>query len=322
MRFRKSLIACVSVLIAVALGSCAPDNAAVDDDKISIVCTSFPGYDFVRQLTHGIDGVEFSMLLKPGSESHSYEPTPQDIISVKNCDMFVYVGGESDEWAKNILGSVDTDHMKIIALIDCVDLVEEEIVEGMDAKEEHSSDEHLYEPEYDEHVWTSPVNSIEIVRRISEALCSILSENDKSICENNTETFISQLSELDSEFKAVADGGARKVIVFGDRFPFRYFADEYGLEYYAAFPGCSSETEASAKTVSFLIDMIKSENIPVVFYPELSNKKIAETICESTNAKAMQMNSCHNVTSDEFESGVTYISLMKQNVEALKYALN
>ncbi len=322
---RISRIACVLIgilLAVVPLSSCGGSAGEGEGEKLSIVATVFPGYDFARTIVDGIEGVQLKMLLKPGSETHSYEPTPQDIIAIKNCDIFIYVGGESDEWIKNILESVDASGIALLPMMDCVDLVEEEIVEGMEEIGE-DDEEHGFEPEYDEHVWASPVNTIKISEKISEAVKARLTdENDKSICAQNAEAFRNELTELDESFRDVVAKGARQTIVFGDRFPFRYFADEYGLKYYAAFPGCSSETEASARTISFLIDKVNEEEIPVVFYPEMSNMKVARTICESTSAVPMQLNSCHNVTAEEFESGVTYLSLMGENVGVLETALN
>ncbi len=310
------ILLCLGLMLS--LNSCA--GSVSSDNKLSVVCTIFPGYDFAREILDGIDDIELTMLLKPGSETHSYEPTPQNIIAIQNCDVFIYTGGESDEWIKNILASIDTTDIKLISMMDCVDALEEETVEGMEEAESEKSSP--YEPEYDEHVWTSPLNAIKIVQKISESLYEILDDEPRMRCAQNTESYIKQLAELDQRFRDITENGARRTIVFGDRFPFRYFADEYGLEYYAAFPGCSSETEASARTVSFLIDKVNNDNIPVVFYIEMSNQKIVDTICSSTGAKAMRMSSCHNVTADEFKSGVTYLRLMEENAEALKAALN
>lgn len=302
------------------LASCGGEKAADPEDKTSIVCTVFPAYDFARSVIGNSGEFDLKLLLKPGSEVHSFEPTPQDIINIKNCDIFIYNGGESDEWAKNILESIDTKDMKIIAMMDCVETVEEETVEGMQ-KEDDEKDE---EPQYDEHVWTSPVNASKIARVISESIIETAEENrnDTGLYKQNTEEYLAKLSELDQSFRDIINNSKRKTIVFGDRFPFRYFAEEYGLDYYAAFPGCSAETEADAKTVAFLIDKVNSEQIPVVFYPELSNQKVALTICESTNAEPRQLNSCHNLTVDEFKSGADYLSLMKENLAAIEAALN
>ncbi len=300
------------------LASCGGEKAAEPGGKTSIVCTVFPAYDFARSIIGQSDEFDIKLLLKPGSEVHSFEPTPQDIINIKNCDIFIYTGGESDEWAKNILESIDTKDMKIIAMMNCVETVEEETVEGMQKEEEDK------EPQYDEHVWTSPVNASKIARAISENIIEAAEENgnDTELYKKNTEEYLAKLSELDQNFREIINNSKRKTIVFGDRFPFRYFAEEYGLDYYAAFPGCSAETEADAKTVAFLIDKVNSEQIPVVFYPELSNQKVALTICESTNAEPMQLNSCHNLTVDEFKSGADYLSLMNKNLAAIKTALN
>ncbi len=300
------------------LASCDGEKATEIESKTSIVCTVFPAYDFARSIIGDSGEFDLKLLLKPGSEVHSFEPTPQDIINIKNCDIFIYNGGESDEWAKNILESINTKDMKIIAMMDCVETVEEETVEGMQKEEEDE------EPQYDEHVWTSPVNASKIAQAISESIIETAeeNENDTRLYKQNTEEYLTKLSELDQSFRNIINNSKRKTIVFGDRFPFRYFAEEYGLDYYAAFPGCSAETEADAKTVAFLIDKVNSEQIPVVFYPELSNQKVALTICESTNAEPRQLNSCHNLTVDEFKSGADYLSLMKENLAAIEAALN
>lgn len=309
-----------------------------DDNKIKVTTTIFPQYDFVREIAG--DKVELSMLLKPGAESHSYEPTPQDIIEIQKSDVFIYVGGESDEWVNEILESMDTSDMKIISLMDCVETVEEEIVEGMeeeheeeheeetgeehqeDSKKEDEEDHHETEEiEYDEHVWTSPQNAIRLVEDITNSLCEI-DKTNKEIYKQNSKRYIDKLSDLDQDFQKVVSSGKRKTIVFGDRFPLRYFADAYGLKYYAAFPGCSTETEASAATVAFLIDKVKEEQIPVVFHIELSNEKMADTICEATGAKKGVFQSYHNISKDDFEKGVTLLDMMEENVESLKEALN
>ena len=320
---KKFLAVIITSLILVAtLCACGNKENSVSkaqsgsDGKISVVTTIFPPYDFARQV--GGDNVDLTMLLKPGTESHNYDPTPQDIIKIQNCDLFIYVGGESDEWVKDILESDNSKPKKIIALIDCVDAVEEEIVEGMEDKDE---DDDSHKIEYDEHVWTSPKNAIIISKKISSALIELDKDNAKTY-EKNTTEYSQKLSLLDSKFQSIVDNAKRKTIIFGDRFPMRYFADEYGLKYYAAFPGCSSETEPSAATVSFLIDKVKAEKIPVVFSIEFSNGKVADTICEDTRAKKLTFHSCHNVTQEQFDSGVTYIDLMNQNAENIKEALS
>lgn len=309
----------------------APNPAVAgsgNEKKLSVVSTLFPGYDFTREIAG--DEVNLTMLLPPGSESHSFEPTPQDIISLQNCDVFIYAGGESDTWLDGILDSMDTSETKIISMMDWTPVVEEEIKEGMEDGEHDHEDEHDDEhdleheqehAEYDEHVWTSPVNAMRITEAISDALCA-LDERNADAYRENCAAYIGKLEELDASLRDVTRNAARNTLIFGDRFPFRYFVDEYGLDYYAAFPGCSTETEAGAKTMAFLIDKVNAENIPVVFYIELSNEKIADAICESTGAKKRLLHSCHNVTKDEMERGVSYLELMTQNAESVKEALS
>jgi zinc transport system substrate-binding protein len=208
--------------------------------------------------------------------------------------------------------------MKIVTLMDCVELVEEELVAGMEEEEEEADGEGA--PEYDEHVWTSPKNAKLIVQRLSDALGGIDGANADAYGQN-AEAYLAKLDGLDAQFQAVVDNAARKTIVFGDRFPFRYFTDAYGLDYFAAFPGCSTETEPSAATVAFLIDKIRAEEIPAVFHIELSNERMADTISEATGAKVLLLHACHNVSKADFESGESYLSLMGRNVESLKEAL-
>lgn len=323
------LIFTIIIFSTVGCNSDNKDNTSDVNNKLKVVTTIFPQYDFVREIAG--DSVDLTMLIKPGSESHSYEPTPQDIIKIQNSDIFIYVGGESDKWVDKILESMDTSNMKIISLLDCVDAVEEEIVEGMEDDHGHDHDEleneeeisehnHHEEIEYDEHVWTSPRNAIKIVEQIKEILV-IKDQNNKDIYEANAKGYVESLIDLDKLYKEIVSNASRKTIVFGDRFPFRYLAGNYGLKYYAAFPGCSTESEASASTVAFLIDKVKSESIPVVFHIELSNEKMADVICESTGAKKLLMHSCHNITNDDFINGISYLDLMNSNAENLKEAL-
>ncbi len=296
----------------------ASSSSAAADEKKNVVATIFPEYDFLRQICG--EHANLSMLLTPGAESHSFEPTPQDMITVQNADLFVYVGGDSDAWVEQILSSMDTSAMTIVKLMDCVSVVEEEAVEGMmpDEDEESGGEE---KPEYDEHVWTSPENAELIVQKLCDALCGIDAENAKDY-QANTADYIAKLEDLDEEFRTVVKQGVRTEIVVGDRFPFRYFVDAYGLTYYAAFPGCSTDTECSAATIAFLTDKVKQDHIPVVFHIELSNCKVCDSICEATGAKAELLNAVHNVSKADFEAGVTYLDLMEHNVMVLQEALN
>jgi zinc transport system substrate-binding protein len=305
-------------LIALSLSVCAVfasgnRNRAVNNGKPDVVATNFPAYDFARQIAG--DRINLFMLLPPGAESHSFDPTPQDIITIQNSELFIYVGGESDTWVDRILGSMDTSKMKIIRMMDAVEVVEEEIVDGMEEEEEEEEG-----IAYDEHVWTSPQNAQRIVQAIANTLCEVDTAGT-SIFRQNAAAYIKSLDELDKAFQAVVDNAKRTTLVFGDRFPFRYFADAYGLTYFAAFPGCSTETECSAATIAFLVDKIRAENIPVVFHIELSNEKIADTLAEETGAKKLLLNSAHNISKREFDNGVTFLDIQQANVPRLKEAL-
>ncbi|MDR0446921.1 MAG: zinc ABC transporter substrate-binding protein [Oscillospiraceae bacterium] len=501
----KKLIALILSALLLAAVGCAnntpgttPGSATTPDDsqsvsgdaeKLSIVATIFPPYDFLREITG--DLADVSMLLPPASESHSFEPKPSDIVEIGACDLFVYVGGESDGWVDTVLDSMDTSNMTIVTLMDCVDVVEEEIVEGMQDEEhdhgggedfdpsevkdrpmsdfaggwqsmvpiindgsldeyiEHEAEEagvsfeefkaatlqrvaseydnikidgntlsiggnseeykysgyeivesdhgtsvwykyetaapdmpkqlmfndhriasgaepeelpHIHmkygndgfaalvesgvspfyfaagftheeisefmvggheheEVEYDEHVWTSPRNAKLIVQKLTDALKSLDPANAE-IYAARAGAYSAELDNLDSAFQEVVDNAARRTIIFGDRFPFRYFADAYGLDYFAAFPGCSTETECSAATIAFLIDKVRDENLPVIFHIELSNEKIAKTISEETGAEIRLLHAVHNISRDDFLADVGYLELMHQNVANLKEALS
>lgn len=298
-----------SILI-ILLVICGCKNSK--SDKITIVATSFPGYDFARSITKNSD-IEVKMLLKPGMEMHDYDATPQDIIDIKNSDLFIYVGGDSDSWINDVLDDIDKDEDDIVKLMDLVDLYDEEIKDGMESDSDDSDE--------DEHVWTSPVNAIKIIDSLKEKIKDIDPDNS-SLYMENADNYINVIKNIDSEIRDIVNNSKRKEIIFGDRFPLLYFVKEYNLDYYAAFPGCSEQTEASAKTISFLIDKVKSDNIPVVFHIELSNGKIADTIANETGSKVLQFNSAHNITQEEFDKGITYVDLMKDNIKVLKEALN
>lgn len=322
---RVTALLMIFVLTAFLTG-CAGirSNNDADNGKLKVITTIFAGYDFVRQIAG--DNVDLSMLLKPGAEAHSYEPTPRDIIEIQNCDIFIYVGGENDAWIDNILDSIDSGKMRTVKLLDCVDdRYEEETVEGMDAHEEHEhehGDEHGDEhDEWDEHVWTSPANAGQICGKIA----SVLEDEDPDNADTytaNCSKYIKELDKLDEYIRQIVTESPRDTIVFGDRFPVRYFIEEYGLKYYAAFPGCSQENEASAATIAFLEDKVREQNIPVIFKMELSSPNMAQTIADDTGAVVRTFYSGHNISKDQFEAGETYLSLMYDNAEALKEALN
>lgn len=305
-----------ALFLILFFSSCAGKKTEKKESALNVVATIFPPYDFARVVAG--DKATVTMLLPAGAESHSFEPTPQNVITIQNSDVFIYVGGESDVWVDRILATFDTSAIKLISLMDAVDVVEEEVVEGMEDDEQKSEEQK--EVEYDEHVWTSPKN----VKYIARAIAAALSEADTADADsfwNNAEEYCARLDELDAAFSDVVKNAKRTTIVFGDRFPFRYFADAYGLTYYAAFPGCAAETEPSAATVAFLINKIKSEHIPVVFHIELSNEKMADIIAEETGAKKLLFHAAHNISKRDFENGLGYLDLQKANVPKLKEAL-
>ena len=316
----KALLSILSVLVLslAFLAACAPKDTAQSKGGISIVSTVFPSYDFARQITAGTDA-DITLLLQPGEEVHSFDPTSQDIIRVQSADLFLYVGGENDTWVNGVLSGLDKS-VNTFRMMDYVTLYEEELVAGMQPEKEDTTNSGTTK-EWDEHVWTAPVNAISIVKAMTAELVSIDPANAKTY-QANSDAYVAKLEALDQSFHDVVNASARKTVVFADRFPARYFVEEFGLNYYAAFPGCSAETEASAATIASLIDHVKSEKIPVVFYIEMSNQQMANTVAEATGAKTMLFHTCHNVTKAEFESGETYLSLMQNNLLALKAALN
>ena len=304
------------------------------DERLLVVTTIFPYYDFVRQIAG--DKVKLKLVVPAGMDSHSFEPTPADMIAMQEADVLICNGGEMEQWVKKVLGSLDTSHMKVLTMMDYVDVVEEEHVEGMEENEHHhedvyeedghekddheEEDGHEMHIEYDEHIWTSPVNAQAIVKIISRTLAEV-APVEQSRFEANTQAYLQELEDLDSQFRQVADQGRLHMIVVADKFPFRYFADEYGLSYRAAFSGCSGDTEPSASTIAYLIDKVKEDRIPAVYYLELSSHRTAEIIQEETGAAPLLLHSCHNVTRKQFDEGVTYLQLMRQNVENLRYGL-
>ena len=302
----KRLIAALLCLCLVLCGCTAQPEKPHDETKLQIVCTSFPAYDFAREIAD--DRAELTLLIKPGSEVHSYEPTPKDMIRIQESDLFICNGGESEQWAKTLI----TPELNTIYMMGCVDTVEES-ADGIYNAEDG-------EPELDEHVWTSPLNAIKISEEICNALCKLDTDNAEEY-KMNFAAYKAQLMALDREFRQVIKNSGKHTLVFADRFPMRYFALEYGLDCYAAFPGCSSETEPSAKTVAYLIDRVREDKIPAVLYMEFSNQKMADVICEDTGCKKLPFYSAHSVSAEQFEQGVSYLDLMRINLNSLKEAL-
>ena len=337
--------------------------------KISVVCTIFPEYDWVNQIIEGQeDRYDVTLLLDNGSDLHSYQPTADDIAKISACDLFIYVGGESDGWVKGALSESNNPNMQVINLMEIMGnkAKEEEVKEGMqadddhdhdhsdkdkhdnsqeadhdhadnkDSDHEHSDHEHsdhehsdhehsdVEEIEYDEHVWLSLKNSQALISEIEESIEKIDPEN-KEVYKNNTDKYTKKLASLDKEYETAVKLAKRNTVVFGDRFPFRYMVDDYNLDYYAAFVGCSAETEASFNTVVFLANKVDELDIPVVLTIEKSDQKIAKTIVENTrdkNQKIEVMDSLQSVTKDDIKAGTTYYGVMEKNLEVLKKALD
>ena len=329
----------LALAVAVSLlAGCGIKNAAEsgesESDKLRVVATIFPGYDWVRQIMGDrAAAADLTMLLDNGVDLHSYQPTTDDIIKVFDCDLFIYVGGESDGWAENALKTAANKDIKVVSLLEVLGerVKTEEIVEGMqDADHAHAHDHehehdhgHDHGEEADEHVWLSLKNAKTLVGAIADALQELDPDN-KDTYAANASAYIEKLSALDGAYQSAVDGAARKTVLFGDRFPFRYLVDDYGLRYYAAFAGCSAETEASFETVSFLAKKVDELGLPCVLTIEGKNHKLAETIVQSTagkNQKVLTMDSMQSMTSKDAANGATYLSVMEQNLSVLKEAL-
>ncbi len=338
----------LSAILAVALTVCcftACSGEKKDDGKLHIVTTIFPEYDWVKNvLGDNPAGADVVMLLDNGVDLHSYQPTVDDVMKVASCDIFIYVGGESDGWVKDALAQATNKNMIVINLLEALGdkVKEEEIVEGMEHEHDHDHedddhdhedgdhDEHEHdhdqedgEVEYDEHVWLSLRNAETLVKVISEAVEKLDSANAETY-KKNTEAYVGKLRELDERYKAAVAGAANKTLLFGDRFPFRYLTDDYGLTYYAAFVGCSAETEASFETIKFLTTKVDELGLSAVMTIEGTNHKIAETVVANTkakNQKILQLNSLQSTTSEDVKKGATYLSIMEANLAVLTDAL-
>ena len=308
---RRFIALLLALIMVFSLCACTNSESKTDSGNIKIVAPIFPQYDFARQIAG--DLADITMLLAPGEETHTYDPSPADIITIQNADIFIYGGGESDTWLEGVLDSIDTSKMTLISLMDVCELLETE--------EEHEHEHEHDEMPYDEHVWPSPINAMKIVEAIANALCAV-DPDDAEAFRANRDNYLGKLTALDLKFHEVIDSAPRSTLIFGDRFPLLYFAEEYGLDYRAAFPGCASNTEPSAATVAELIETVKSENIPIVFKIELSNGQVADSIAEASGARVETFYTCHTVSRDDFENGETYLSLMEKNIPLVKEALH
>ncbi len=316
----KKFVSLILIFI-LALSLCSCSNTVQESEGLKIVCTAFPQYDYIKNILGSDDGL--TLLVDDGADLHSYEPTAQDIIAIGSADLFVYIGGVSDAWVEGALQSANKPDLKTVALMDTVDTLEEEYAAGMEHDHEHEHIEahdgdHANE---DEHIWLSLKKSAEITEYLCTEICKIDAQN-AALYRANADEYIKKLNALDGEYQAVVDTAARKTVLFADRFPFRYLTEDYSLTYYAAFAGCSSESEASFETMAFLIDKTKELNLPVILAIDGSDGSIAGMISGETGAKVLSLNSCQSVSSADIRQGTNYLDIMKNNLEILREALN
>ena len=328
-----TIILMLLLIPATLLSGCArSEQETGKENRISVICTVFPQFDWVREiLGDSTDNVVLAPPLNSRIDLHNYQPSVDDIIKISTCDLFIYVGGVSDGWVSDAITSATNKNMVVISLLDALgDAAKiEEIVEGMedddhDHEEEAHDDEHGHEPEYDEHVWLSLKNAQALCKVIADALSSLDAVNAAAY-RNNLAIYNSKLSALDSEYQAAVDSAAVKTLLFGDRFPFRYLADDYGIGYYAAFAGCSAETEASFETIVFLAEKIDELDLRNIIVTESSNRRIAETIIRESkngNRRILVMNAMQSVAPGDVANGITYLSIMESNLNVLREALS
>lgn len=316
MKIKKILAAVTAIALGASLCGCSGGETADSADKPLIITTIFPEYDFARQVFG--DTAEVRMLLKPGQESHSYDPSAKDIVEINGCDLFVYNGGESDQWVESVLQAAPD--VETFRMTDAVSLLDEEHSEGMQEEEHDHDHADGDEEEYDEHVWTSPDNAAAIVRALGSRAKALFPDSAAEL-DSNTESYAAQIGKIDGRLKELLDG-EKRYFIFGDRFPLLYFFKHYGLNYYAAFPGCGSETEPSAQTVTFLLDKLgQPDAVKAVFCIELSGRKLADVLAEDSGLDVVEFHSCHNITADDFAAGETYVSLMERNLQTLEKVL-
>ena len=326
---RKWIAAALCALLLMSvLAGCGGPKTKQTDDNLSVVTTIFPVYDWARQVAG--DKAAVTLLLDNGVDLHSYQPTADDIVKISTCDVFVYVGGESDEWVDDVLRDAANPDLVVIDLLDALgDAVkEEEVVEGMEAEHDHDHEDHEEDheeegPEYDEHVWLSLKNAQTLCRAIAGGLAEADGDNADRY-EQNAEAYCDKLKALDEDYAQAVQDGTAKTLLFADRFPFRYLTDDYGLNYYAAFVGCSAESEASFETIVFLAGKVDELGLGTVLQIESADGSIARTVVENTKTKDQQiltLDSLQSVTTSEVEAGTTYLSVMESNLEVLRQAL-
>ncbi len=310
----KKILAVLITAVTILCIFCGCGNVQTEEQNgIKIVCTAFPQYDFAKNILGEAEG-SVILLTDNGADLHSYEPTAADIIEIGSADLFIYVGGVSDEWVDGIIKSANNPKLKTLAITDTVDTLNNEIENGTHHNHEH-------ELQKDEHIWLSLENAAEITTAISQKMCEADSENT-AVYTANANAYIEKINALDGEYESVINSAKRKVLLFADRFPFRYLTESYSLEYYAAFSGCSSESEASFETMAFLIDKTNELSLPVILTIDGSDGSLAKTVSDATGAKIKTLDSCQSVSIADIENGTDYLKIMASNLEVLKEALN
>ena len=318
MKIKKIVLILILILIIAGISFLIFNTSTKnknEEGKIQIISTNFASYDFLRAIIGDNPNINLTFLLGPGKDAHSYDPTAGDLIKIQNSDLFVYIGGESEKWISKVLESLDSSKTKKICIADSVDKIQEQEIDG--AEEEHEEEE---EGAFDDHIWTSPSNAIKMVEELEKAMEKIDRDNSSKYKEN-AERYIDEIKNVDEKIQEIVDKKERDRLIFADRMPMQYFMNYYNLNVTAAFSGCSTETEPSAKSIAYLQNKIKEEKIPVVLYIELNDGRVAKIIASEAEIKAMQIQTLHNVSLDDFNNGETWVSLMSRNLEVLKEAL-
>ncbi len=316
---------CIGLLVlALLLAQALPGPALAEGEKLKIVATIFPLYDWVRQIAGDSGNVELTLLLDTGADLHNFQPTVKDIVTLSQCDLFLYVGGESDRWVDDVLETARNDHLTRLSMLDALgDRVRiEEIVEGMEHEEEEHGEEE--EEEADEHVWLSLKNAQALVAKIADTLCALDAAHADAY-RTNTAAYEEKLAALDRRYQEAVNAAAFDTLVFGDRFAFRYLMEDYGLSYFAAFSGCSAETEASFQTILFLANKVNELGLRAIMTLESPKTRIAETVRDATetkNQKLLSLNSMQSITSGDVAAGANYLTIMEENLQVLREALN
>ncbi len=317
---RLPILLAAGMLLFSAAG--CQSQTAQADDRVQVVATVFPQYDFARTIAG--DYADVTLLLAAGQEMHNYEPTPMDVAEIAQCDIFLRIGGESEVWTDTLLDALDTSHMDVVTLMDCIeDPLEEEHHhhhhEGEPHDEEADEEDHAH-GEFDEHIWNSPVNAIAMAEEVCASLCAA-DPVHAQIFRERADAYIAELAALDAQYRTLVQSCEDPVLMIGDKFPFRYLAAEYGFHYAAAFTGCSSETEPTIGAMAELLEEAEHHGLDTVFYLEFSSAKIADRICDMTGAQAAMLHPCHNVSKEDMENGTTLLDLMQENYEVIKEAL-